>query len=312
MGRIAGTHAALSAQIGLNHRSYRHKEISHTISGQEPGHIYQLDIILEDLDEHSSAVAVPASEGGGTVLVYTHPTDNTFVKEDAKVYINDALVGTIEAEEGKGGAQTVRKVFNGVKADSNGDIKIEISLGFVYNVPTSGANSGVPQVDHDTQQGVRLSSIKLHPNNGLDAAANELANNNINKNQAITISLNSNVRDFLGYANNPSVTSKQPMSMKAVQVFDPSDLAEAFVVEMLSMELNSYDATSNERRSILATIPKSEDVNGNVVYDANYPLFIDINNAEDQLVRVLRARILNPDLTPLKIQGDAYMTILID
>ena len=40
-----------------------------------------LNIQLEDLDEHNLAEAV----AGGTVSVYTDPSANDYVKEDAKI-----------------------------------------------------------------------------------------------------------------------------------------------------------------------------------------------------------------------------------
>eukprot|EP00729_Bicosta_minor_P033139 gene33139-biopygen24722 len=41
-------------------------------------------------------------------------------------------------------------------------------------------------------------------------------------------------------------------------MFDITDTADSFVVEMLSLDLDSYDSKTEGRRSILATVPKTE------------------------------------------------------
>ena len=104
----------------------------------------------------------------------------------------------------------------------------------------------------------------------------------------------------------------------AESMFDITDTADSFVVEMLSLELDSYNSIdtptekSGGRRSILATVPKTEGDNGTIIYEVNYPTFIDIRNKNPVAIRNIRARILKSDLTTLRITGTATMTLLLD
>lgn len=303
--RLPGNHASLVGSIGINNKTYRHKEIEHTISGLQVDHVYQLDIVLEDMDEHNVAKTMTIGGGSASVLAYSHPTEDKYPLEDAKVYINGSEVGTISAVEGKGENQTVRKVFNGVTPDSNGVIKVEIALQFLY---TSGGGA-----DPAAQQGVRLHSIKVHRENGLGATAGEYPGSNQNgSTQELSFVISQKVASFLKLPFDPSIKGLKPLNITGNQDFDPTDKADNFVVEMLSMDLDSYDGVASERRSILATVPKAVDEDGTIVYDTPAPVFIDINNANDILIRNIRARLLKPNLEPLRISGNAYMTVLID
>ena len=68
-------------------------------------------------------------------------------------------------------------------------------------------------------------------------------------------------------------------------------LADTFIVEMTSLELDSYDSSQNQRRNILAIVPQEQTANINnkqtVVYDTNYPLFISLRNKDPISVRNL-------------------------
>ena len=97
----------------------------------------------------------------------------------------------------------------------------------------------------------------------------------------------------------------------ASSMFDITDTADSFVVEMLSLDLDSYDSKTQGRRSILATVPKTEGVDGTIVYEANYPTFIDVRNKNPVALRNIRLRILKSDLSPIVITGTATLTLLI-
>jgi len=124
--------------------------------------------------------------------------------------------------------------------------------------------------------------------------------------------LSEKVADFLALPSTNSIRSYKPWNISGLDDFDPTDKADNFVVEMLSMDLDSYDGVASERRSILATVPKAVNEDGTIVYDTPAPVFIDMNNANGMLVRNIRARLLKPNLEPLRISGNAYMTVLID
>lgn len=118
--------------------------------------------------------------------------------------------------------------------------------------------------------------------------------------------------DFLRFADLQYTQYVQFAKFAAESMFDITDTADSFVVEMLSLELESYDSKTEGRRSILATVPKTESVDGTIVYEANYPTFINVRNRNPVALRNMRLRILKSDLTPILITGTATLTLLID
>jgi hypothetical protein len=119
---------------------------------------------------------------------------------------------------------------------------------------------------------------------------------------------------FLGYSEilYRSVVNKN-VNYLAESIFDLVDISDSFVIEMLSMELNSYDSQTEGRRSILAVVPKSEeDTEGSIVYQVPYPTFIDINNNSQISLRNIRCRILKSDLTKVVVSGFSIITLLLD
>ena len=119
---------------------------------------------------------------------------------------------------------------------------------------------------------------------------------------------------FLGYSEilYRSVQNKN-VNYLAESIFDLVDISDSFVIEMLSMELNSYDSQTEGRRSILAVVPKSEeDTEGAIVYHVPYPTFININNNSEISLRNIRCRILKSDLTKIVVSGFSIITLLLD
>lgn len=100
------------------------------------------------------------------------------------------------------------------------------------------------------------------------------------------------------------------LTLIAEHDFSRFDVNELYIVEMLNLKLLSYDGYGEERRNILATIPKKED-NSIVNYEPNTLTFIDIDNAEPIILRNVNAIIRNNDLSMVEGKGLASMTILL-
>ena len=96
----------------------------------------------------------------------------------------------------------------------------------------------------------------------------------------------------------------------ASKAFNPKVVADAFLVELLNIPLDSYDSLVKQRKNLLAVVPQS-DKEGVVIYEPSTPFFIDVKNDTDQLLRTIRARIVNADYTPFEMKGLATLTILI-
>lgn len=129
-----------------------------------------------------------------------------------------------------------------------------------------------------------------------------------------TITFSEDLGTFLGYNYTSNTTEGAVLDQQwlANSIFDPTDTADSFVVELLSLELDSYDGQTSDRRSILATVPKSEGADGTIIYEVNYPTFVNVRNRNPITLRNIRARILKSDLTQFTVLGTSNMTLLLD
>ena len=91
--------------------------------------------------------------------------------------------------------------------------------------------------------------------------------------------------------------------------FKGATLNDNYVIEILSLDLDSYDGLTTERKSILATIPKAEDGTGNLIYEANNINKVSLRNASAIGLRGMRCRVLTSDLSPVPIDGFSVITI---
>ena len=127
---------------------------------------------------------------------------------------------------------------------------------------------------------------------------------------------------FLGYENRRipviNFTAAHQLTYEADREMTAPQEADAFLVEMLNMQLDSYDSFSNtlfsaggQRKNILTVIPSANSA-GKVVYEPPYPTFIDISNEQPMFIRNLRARVVRTDYSDIYIRGLATLVILID
>ncbi len=130
------------------------------------------------------------------------------------------------------------------------------------------------------------------------------------------IELQPSLAHFLGYT---SVTYPidggfhlgRGLTWVADRIFSANNQSDAFIIEMLNMNLSSYDGLTSSRRSILDIIP-SDDSNGYIIYHSNYPTYVNLENAFEISLRNIRCRVVNSDLSPVIMTGLATMVLLID
>lgn len=109
-----------------------------------------------------------------------------------------------------------------------------------------------------------------------------------------------------------SERSTEPTAVfEAVNIFRMADLVDSFVLELLNIPLDSHDGLTSQRRNILHTIVQTDVIRQRLTYTAPYPLYIDMKNANQFLLRELRARILREDLTTVNLSGFSQITLLI-
>jgi hypothetical protein len=120
--------------------------------------------------------------------------------------------------------------------------------------------------------------------------------------------------NFLGYSN-----QRQPqlgfifqstVEYLANNAFNTAMVADAFLIEMLNLSLDSYDGLKGQRKNILAVVPAS-DADGVILYEPTTLFFIDLDNKEGINLRNIKARVVNTDYSPFKMKGTATLTILV-
>lgn len=83
------------------------------------------------------------------------------------------------------------------------------------------------------------------------------------------------------------------------------------VVELMNLQVDSYDGLEKGRRNIIATIPANSDANGVIINEASNLVFIDLDNAQPRYFRNIKARLLYGDLSDVKTIGLTSLTLLI-
>lgn len=129
------------------------------------------------------------------------------------------------------------------------------------------------------------------------------------------LTLNPSISEFLGF-NHPRIPQVGEIiapeyDFVSESPFEPSEISDAFLIELLNLKCESYDGLKNQRKNILAVVPKSNK-DGEIIYETNTPFFIDLNNLNDILLRNIRLRVVRPDYSPLRILGQASIVLLVD
>lgn len=118
---------------------------------------------------------------------------------------------------------------------------------------------------------------------------------------------------FLGFARPDMAMKGRDCLFVAESAFSALTIADAFIVELLNVPLDSYDAVQAGRRSILKVVPVSDVSSATgVLYEASNLTYIDTKNAHPLNLRTIRARVLDTHLQPLTVSGQSSITILID
>lgn len=111
------------------------------------------------------------------------------------------------------------------------------------------------------------------------------------------------------YDSGPGGTARG-FNWVAQKKFNPLYFNDNFLVELRNIALESYDGLKEARKNVLAFISK-DDSSGQFNYEVNTPIFIDLHNKKEVLLRNIEADLLYGDYSKLAIQSDASMTLLI-
>jgi len=121
------------------------------------------------------------------------------------------------------------------------------------------------------------------------------------------------VYEWLGYnvGLQPS-QSGTAVSFKGNNIFGANITADAFLIQLLNLKVESYDAhiTKESRQNILSVIP-ADNENNRVVYEPNNLLFIDLDNRFPIKISNLRLRIVRQDYSEVPTRNLSSITIII-
>ena len=130
------------------------------------------------------------------------------------------------------------------------------------------------------------------------------------------------VSEFLGYTNsrqpeNGYITAADASYHAETAYFVPQE-ADAMLVQLMNLQIESYDSYSNtlydaggQRKNILSVIPSSSST-GKIIYEPNYPTFLDLYNNEPITLRNINVRVVREDYSDIEINGMATLVLLID
>lgn len=122
--------------------------------------------------------------------------------------------------------------------------------------------------------------------------------------------------NFLGFRNTryPSVgtTLARNIIYTADSQFILRNVSDSIVVELLNINLSSFDGLTKQRRNFLGVVPaESNFVEGKVIYEATNLIYLDIENSTPSQLRNIRGRLLKEDLSPVSTFGSVVLTLLI-
>lgn len=92
-------------------------------------------------------------------------------------------------------------------------------------------------------------------------------------------------------------------------LFYPSINNRSFILELLSNNLESYDSTQKQRKSILSSVLSSNQID--VIEKEPNIIFIDLNNKNELDMRNIRMRLVDTDYNNVELVGKSVATILI-
>lgn len=130
-----------------------------------------------------------------------------------------------------------------------------------------------------------------------------------------SLTLPSTLADYLGFDNPSLSTNDLQASFSGTRTFEELVGSDNYIVEMLNLNINTYDALAKGRKNILAYVPVSEtiidDKTGIVQYEPKERLYLPLANEYAETLRNIRARIVASDFSTIGTEGLSSLNILL-
>ena len=122
----------------------------------------------------------------------------------------------------------------------------------------------------------------------------------------------STLAEYLGFQNTLNTSeSLGNFLLHSENNFNAGIKYDNLIVELMNLQVDSYDGLEKGRRNVIATIPAIQNDDGVIVNEANNLVFIDLDNAQPRYFRNIKARILYGDLSTVKTIGLTSLSLLI-
>tara|TARA_R110002153_G_scaffold185499_1_gene338602 strand:+ start:15550 stop:17187 length:1638 start_codon:yes stop_codon:yes gene_type:complete len=228
--------------------------------------------------------------------------------------------GKLYQDDGVGGQIITRYLFDEVYDNITAFYPLMIFRG-KYISATQGVRFTQIRLSSDPYYDIELSENHYPDNSGIDIL---VGTNAPSQNKRATNCFfnfqGSSLMSFLGFNQlrypNTGTSIISQFSITASQAFKFTDFSDAFIIIMDSIKLKSYDdydiegTRKGSRRDILSVVPYRGG-SGNIIYEPNTLLFLDIDNYEKMYLREIRARILKTDYSPIISNGLTSMVLII-
>ena len=122
----------------------------------------------------------------------------------------------------------------------------------------------------------------------------------------------STLAEYLGFNNTTNLSETfANFVLHSDQNFNAAANYDNLIIELMNLQVDSYDGLEKGRRNIIATIPAVKNADGAIVNEANNLVFIDLDNAQPRYFRNIKARILYGDFSTVKTVGLTSLSLLI-
>lgn len=112
----------------------------------------------------------------------------------------------------------------------------------------------------------------------------------------VKIMMNTGVLSLLGFQANPPVQKTIRGGFHADNHIREVYLPNNLKIELDNIDLQTYDSYTNDKRNILATIPKiqyTESDTGSIAYSTDYPVWMDMRNIRPFTLNTIAVSIMN-------------------
>lgn len=111
------------------------------------------------------------------------------------------------------------------------------------------------------------------------------------------------------FVNTKTIKRGSNFNFTAENIFKSGRTLLNMVLELVNMNVKSYDSESKQRRNILSTLLSADDER--VIDTIPSLVFIDLDNKDRINLRNITMRLLDQDLNPVNLDGKATVTLLL-